>query len=209
MRHSLLLLTLVAASASGCDKSQSTSTTAPNASGPSLASLAQTAREAEGVEKIELRISADGGVAKHAVYHSDASLIPQPVKDRAQAEFPGSQVSSYESEHYADLGDVYEVEVQTAEGMSCEVAATADGKLLYTECSEDPANTPEAIQSAVASALPGGTIEEYEVKKGEGIDEVTVEVKADGREYYLRLLPSGTVLETRLRVPALIEVPLP
>lgn len=207
MRHSLMVLSLAVLGAVGCDKTQTTST--PSAKGTPLASLARNAQGATGVSKIEMRILTDGTVTKHAVYHSDASAVPEAVKAQAQAQFPGSSVTSYETEYYADLGDVFEVEVETVEGMSCEVAATPAGKLLYTECSEDPANTPQAIESAVQTALPGATIKEYEVKKGEGIDEITVEVEADGREYYLRLLPSGTVLETRVRVPALIEFPLP
>ena len=35
------------------------------------------------------------------------------------------------------------------------------------------------------------------------------EVEADGREYYLRCKPDGTIIQKLARVPAVIEVPLP
>lgn len=208
----LLLLSTPACDKGGgdtqCPDAPASGEASPATGDAVLATVASAAPNAQGVDKVEVRLDKSGRVVKQAVYHLDASLVPEPVKATAQREFPDSNVTHYETERYADLGDIYEVEVDTADGRSCEVAAKADGSLIYTECRADPATASPEIIAAIEAAVPGGEIKEYEVKKGEGIDEVTAEVEAGGQEYYLHLEPDGTLLDKRIRVPALIEVPL-
>jgi hypothetical protein len=204
-----------------CAADPPTSTQAPGDGAPAVAAsdvadsggaafttaIVRTAAEATDVQTMKIRIGADGRVLKQSVYHGDASAIPEPVRALAQEQFPGAKALRYETEHYADLGAVYEVEVESAEGKLCEVAAKADGSLVYIECQEDPGSASDAIRSAIEAAIPGATIKELETKKGPNLDEVSVEVEAGGREYALRMKPDGTVLEKRRRIPAIVEVP--
>jgi hypothetical protein len=174
---------------------------------PFSPAIVKTAGAAPKVEKMKVRISADGRVTKQSLYHHDASAVPDAVKKAAEETYPGGTVLHYENERYADLGDVYEVEMKTKDGKECEVAAKEDGTVVYTECKEDIASTPDAIKQAVEAAVPGAKIEEYETKKGPGIDEVTIEASAGGKNYYLRIKPDGTMIEKLRRIPGLIEIP--
>ncbi|MCA9712663.1 MAG: DUF1592 domain-containing protein, partial [Myxococcales bacterium] len=156
----------------------------------------------------ELRAAADGHLVKQSVYHDDADAIPEPVRALAAQRFPQATITGYETEHYADLGRIYEVEVDDG-GKSCEVAAQADGTEVYTECRIDPTTLDAKVKATVDAVAPGGRILEAETKKGPSVDEITVEVQAGDRELYLRIRPDGTLIEALRRIPAIVEVPLP
>lgn len=170
--------------------------------------LTTVARSDGAVDKIHLRLDVDGKVVKQSVYHHDEASIPQAVRDLAKERFGDAPIESYETEHYANLGVVYEVEVDK-DGQGCELAATANGTELYTECKVDPASLSDAIKASIEKTAPGGTILEAETKSGPKVDdETTVEVKAGDRELYIRMSPDGTVIQVLRRIPAVIEVPL-
>jgi uncharacterized membrane protein YkoI len=169
--------------------------------------IVDAALGARGDLKMEIRLDADGKVVKQTTYHDDPDAIPEAVHDLAAKEFPGAKAARYETEWYADRGLVYEIEVDTKDKKRCEVAATEDGTKIYTECHVKPKALPPEVSKQVEATIPGGKILEAETKKGPDIDVVTVEVEKDGREYYLRLSPDGTLLEKLLRVPAVVEIP--
>jgi hypothetical protein len=198
-----------------CTPKGSTGTTPPTEPTPAGgaaaaldAEIVQTALTASKVEKMKIRVDAKGGIVKQSVYHDKADALPAAVHELAKTRFPNATILHYETELYADRGRVYEVEVDDA-GKPCEVAATPEGKEVYIECEVDPAGLTAEIKATVEKAAPGGKILEAETKKGPDIDELTIEVEHDGRELYLRLKPDGTLVQKLLRVPAIIELPLP
>lgn len=210
-------LTLVA-SAVGCGGAQrgvpaeapAPAASAAPAAGAGLdAELVGLASRAQGVMKIKMRVGPDGTVHKLAVYHHDAAAIPEPVRALAAERFPGAETLYYESELYSDLGRAYEVEIRTAEGKECEVSASADGTLLYEECKVPPDQIDPKVKATVDRLVPGGTVLEVETKHGPDRDEVSVEVKAGDVEHYVRTTPDGELIGHTLRIPAIIEVPVP
>jgi hypothetical protein len=160
------------------------------------------------VERMKVRFDDGGAIVKQSVYHGDPSAIPTPVLDLAEQTFPGSKPRRFETEHYADFGPVFEVEVDTADGKMCEVAARPEGELVYTECRLDAGELPEPVAARVSTTLPDGKIIEAERKAGPETDEFTIEVDVGGRQFYLRIGPDGTLLEKLVRVPAIIELPV-
>lgn len=189
--------------------SASSATTASGAT-PAAAldvELVETATTAPKVEKMRIRVDAQGTVVKQALYHDQASVIPAAVMELAKTRFPKATVIGYETERYADRGRVYEVRVDDG-GTECEVAASPEGVELYTECHVDPASLDAAVMATVEATAPGGKILEAETKKGPEIDELTVEVEQGGRELYLRLRPDGSLIQALRRIPAIVEVPL-
>ena len=172
------------------------------------ASVAEAATGAPKVEKIKLRLDKSGAIVKQAVYHDDESRIAAPVLELAKKEFPGSKPVHFETEWYADLGDVQEVEVETADGKHCEVAAKPTGELVYKECGESPESLPDPVKKAVDAAVPGGKILEAESKKGPDVDQFSIEVESGGVEYYLIITPDGTMQHKLKRIPAIVEVPV-
>jgi hypothetical protein len=170
--------------------------------------IVKTATVAANVQKIKIRVDAEGGIVKQSLYHDKADALPAKVLELAKTRFPSGTIRDYETELYADRGRVYEVEVEDA-GKSCEVAATPEGTEVYTECEVDPASLAAELKAAIEKAAPGGKILEAETKKGPDVDEVTVEVEVDGRELYLRMRPDGTLIQKLRRIPAIVEIPLP
>jgi hypothetical protein len=144
-----------------------------------------------------------------AVYHRDSAVVPDAVKALAANHFQGATVEYYEHERYSDVGEVYEVEVKTAEGRHCEVSASAAGALIYEECELPVAEVPAPVTTAVEKVLPEGKLVEAERKKGPSRDEFSVEVEHAGRVHYLRVGPDGTVIAHHLRIPAEVDVPSP
>lgn len=171
------------------------------------AEIAKTASTATTVEKLKIRLDAQGGIVKQALYHDQADVIPAAVLELAKSRFPKATITGYETELYADRGRVYEVRVDDG-GTECEVAASPAGVELYTECQVDPASLGAAILATVEKTAPGGRILEAETKKGPDIDELTVEVEQAGRELYLRLRDDGSLIQALRRVPAIVELPL-
>lgn len=163
---------------------------------------------AAGAIKMKVRTDANGVLVKQSVYHQQLAAIPEPVQKLAAAKFPGAKTDYVESELYAEHGRVYEIEVTTADGQHCEIAASADAAELYTECIIDAAALPAAVAATVAKLYPGAKVLEAETKKGPKIDELTVEIQVEGGEHYLRVAPDGTVIQRLVRIPAIIEIPL-
>lgn len=200
-----------------CQDSAATGTTQPceappaKADGPSTPGFTQPivdAARGSTVERVKVRVDEAGAIVKQSVYHGDRSAIPEPVLALVDKTFPGGQPKRYETEHYADLGQVYEVEVDTADGKMCEVAAGAAGDLVYTECRIDPTELPAPVSARVSATFPDGKILEAEQKSGPKVDEFTIEVEVGGRQFYLRVAPDGTLLAKLVRVPAILELPI-
>jgi hypothetical protein len=157
---------------------------------------------------MKIRTDAGGAVVKQSLYHRDLAAIPKPVHDLAAQKFPGGKTEQVESELYLEHGRVYEVEVTTTDGKKCEVAASAEGVELYTECVVEPASLPAPVTAAIAKLYPDAKVLEAETKKGPEVDEITVEVQVGGGEHYLRVKPDGTVIQRLVRIPAVVEIPI-
>lgn len=183
-------------------------TTAPAPSAALDSEIVRTAITASQVDKLKVRVDADGGIVKQSIYHHQADALPAKVLEAAKTRFPNATIRYYETELYADRGRVYEVEVDDA-GKLCELASTPEGAEVYIECEVDPTSLAAELKATVEKQAPGGKIIEAETKKGPDVDEVTVEVEHDGRELYVRMRPDGTLIQTLRRIPAIIEVPLP
>lgn len=171
--------------------------------------ISKAATSAKGVTKIKLRLDASGNLVKQAVYHGDEGRISAQVRELAVAKFPGGTAEYYESEFYAEHGEVHEVEVKTADGKHCEVAAKPDGTELYVECHIAESELPPAVSNTVAATIPGGKILEAEKKTSKAGDTFTVEIESGGTEYYLILSASGELQHKLRRIPAIVEVPVP
>ncbi len=214
-RRLLSLLVLSGCAGSGTASSSSEPPVAGHAAAatvdaPSVldAEIVQVAATAPHVHKMKVRVAPDGAVVKLSVYHDDVAAIPKPVLDLAAERFPGLPVTHYESELYAEYGRVYEVEVDK-DGVACELAASAEGIEIYTECHIDPATLSDAAKATLEQVAPGGKVLEAETKTGPQLDEITVEVEHQGQEFYVRLRADGSLIEVLRRIPAVVEVPVP
>lgn len=213
MLRSVPLLLAFSLSIAACDK-EGTETKCPDAAAPATGDavgaldreLVETA--ARGAIKMKVRTDATGALVKQSVYHRDQAAIPKPVHELSAKKFPGGKAEYVESEFYREHGRVYEIEVTTADGRKCEVAASGDGVELYEECVVDAASLPAAVTDAVGKLYPGAKVLEAETKKGPKFDEITVEVQVGEGEHYVRMKPDGTLLERLVRIPAVIEIPI-
>lgn len=159
-----------------------------------------------GVEKLRIRTDAAGKITKLALYHKDATQVPPSILALAAEKLPGAKVLRYETEIYADKGHAFDVEMTSADGKECEVAALADGTFLYSECAIKLDEIPAPAKAAAMALVPRGEIVEAERKKGPAADELTIEMKNAGLVHYLRVTPTGDVLWHGLRVPAFVEL---
>jgi len=213
--RSLVVVLALSVPVAACDKDGETTKcpeppTTPAAAGATAALDGELVKTASaGAIKMKLRTDASGALVKQSVYHRDLAAIPKPVHDLAAQKFPGGKTAQVESELYREHGRVYEVEVTTADGKKCEVAASAEGVELYVECVVDPASLPAPVTAAIAKLYPDAKVLEAETKTGPNIDEITVEVQVGDSEHYVRIKPDGTVIERLVRVPAVVEIPLP
>lgn len=181
----------------------------PTATSGSLdASVIGTAVDTPTVFKMKIRVQGDGTVVKQSAYHRNEAAVPEAVLALAKQRYPGAEPVHFETEVYADLGQVYEIEVDT-DGKRCELAARADGTELYTECHADPASLSAAAKATIEGIAPGGKILEVEIKERPGATpEITVEVEHDGQELYLLLDGDGGLMSAWRRVPAIVELPM-
>lgn len=191
-----------------CPEPTTTATPTAGSAGSLDAELVKTAA-AGPAKKMKIRTDASGALVKQSVYHMDQAAIPKPVHDLTAQKFPGSKVEQVESELYREHGRVYEVEVTTADGKKCEVAASAEGAELYVECQVDPATLPAPVAATIAKLYPDAKVLEAETKVGPKMDEITVELQVGEGEHYLRMKPDGSVIERLVRIPAIVEIPLP
>jgi hypothetical protein len=161
---------------------------------------------AEHVRWIQVDTDAAGRIAKCAVYHDDAARMPGPVLQLAERKFPGAGTRFFETELYADLGPVYEVEVETREGRHCEIAGKPDGTELYTECELDHDEVPREVLDAVKALLPRGELEEAEAKRGPKIDEIDLAVRVGSALHYVRYTSKGELIDHLVRMRGSVQV---
>lgn len=210
---SSLLLTACATTSTqtaGCPEIAPVEAAAAPASAGLDAQLLKTAQTAQGVHKFKLFFDDQGRFTKQSVYHRDPSLLPDAVKKTVEAEAPGAELLYCESELYQDAGRVFEVQVKLADGNEMEVSAREDGTLYYTERKIDPKLLSEPVRKVVEETVPGGKIEEVELKKGPGKDATAVEViDGAGVMHYLTFAPGGKLVKHTLRFVAQVEVPAP
>lgn len=211
-RHSLALGLLLAAA---CHHAKPTATPGdtPPVAGSSTAGLdaeiVAIAAKPGAATKFKVRVDGSGAIQKQALYHNDAEAIPAEIRAKAEARWAGSKASRYETELYAEHGRVHEVEVTLPDGKMCELAVKSDGTELYEECHVDAAALPGPVAAKVEELFPGGKVVEAETKKGATMDELTIEIELNGQEFYLRCKPDGTVLAKLVRIPGVLEVPIP
>ncbi|HGG57780.1 MAG TPA: hypothetical protein ENK31_08305 [Nannocystis exedens] len=168
-------------------------------------------REHSKVEKIEIEIAADGVIRELALYHMDAGKIPESVRKRAEASYPGAKITGFESEvEGPPRRQVYEVELETAEGQKCEIEAGEDGVQIYSECEVDLAKLSEELKAAAAKTLPEGTIKEAEVvQQGDDAPAKTI-IEVEVGESTHKLVFVGDQLKRHvLEIKAEIELDLP
>jgi hypothetical protein len=169
--------------------------------------ILETATKARQVEKIAIETCARGRVEEISVYHHDEARVPEAVRRLVQTRFPGSRPLSYETEREGDRS-VGEVEIVTAEGRRCEVAATDDGTLRYVECVYVRGDLPAAVVSAVDRLLPHNEFVEAEKKEGPDGTTFSVEARVGGVVHAVRLTESGEVRRHAVQVPAMVEIEL-
>ncbi|MEZ4381968.1 MAG: hypothetical protein R3A79_11525 [Nannocystaceae bacterium] len=174
-----------------------------------IASVAEPASLAT-IDKLELELAADGSVRQLALYHRDAARIPDAVKAKVEEVYPGATTKLFETElEGPERREVFEVEVETADGRECEVEATAAGELIYTECEVDAESLDDAIKAAVKATLPDGAIKEAEVVERPGAaTETSVEVEVAGVSHKL-VFVSGELRRHAVELKAEIELDLP
>jgi hypothetical protein len=162
------------------------------------------------IDKLELELAADGSVRELALYHSDDARIPDAVKAKVDEVYPGAKVKLFESElEGPERREVFEVEVETADGQECEVEATAAGELIYTECEIEAESLDDALKAAVKATFPAGEIKEAEVVERPGAaKETAVEVEVDGVTHKL-VFVSGELRRHAVEIKAEIELDLP
>ncbi len=198
----------------GCHHAQPTTTpstpgTTPNAGVATIdGELVAVASQPGAAIKFKLRVDQTGRIVKESLYHNAVGTVPAEIRTKAEQRWAGGTIVRYELERYSDHGRVHEVEVKTAEGVTCELAVKADGTELYQECGLDVDKLPAAVAAKIAEIFPQGKVLEAETKRGPSTDELTVEVEAGGQEFYLRMSPDGTVLAKLVRIPAIFEVPV-
>jgi hypothetical protein len=161
------------------------------------------------VQRLRLRVNGQGAVTELALYHGDETIIPEPVRATAEERFPGGQVRYFETEWYAEVGQVFEIELTTSEGVNCEVSAAADGSLRYVECPLPLEELPEAITAAASRLVPDGELEEAEYKEYADRRLTHVEVRKEGLVYYLIFDSEGQLVDRFLQIPTTLEVPWP
>ncbi|MEM1348207.1 MAG: hypothetical protein AAGI01_06625 [Myxococcota bacterium] len=176
------------------------------------ADLMSTALSAKDVSQVRMYFGEGGAQRKTAVYHLDASKVPAPVLELAKKQFPDATVTSYELEKYAALGVIHEVEVNTKDGSKAEVAARADGTLVYVETVQKPSeDVPKApVRAAVEAAVPGAQITAVEVKDGPNLHEYRVKATLEGQqaEHVFVFDKSDQLTARYMRFPAKIELPV-
>lgn len=163
-------------------------------------------RTFEDPRSMTLHLSPKGEVSKIVLVHGDEARVPEAVRALAEKEFPEATVTAYEFELYADGTKVHEVEIKDAEGVPCEVSATEDGTMRYTECEVTLESLPEEKQAKIKELTAGGTIDEIEQKEGDAESYTGVTFSKDGHEHYLRLEQDGTVSDRALRLPSTIKL---
>ncbi len=172
------------------------------------AEIVAVAIRADGVYRMRVVTDGSGEIQKLAIYHNDAEEIPEAVRTAAQERFPGAEVRNYETEVYADVGRVFEVEVTTAEGRDCEISCRPDGSLVYVECRVPTDEVPAWVLAEATRLLPDGEVVEAETKEGPGINEVHLEVRVEELIHYLVFVSEDAPIRHSLRIPATIEIPV-
>ncbi|MCA9527792.1 MAG: hypothetical protein KC549_16010 [Myxococcales bacterium] len=167
-----------------------------------------TAVAAEGTTELRVYLGPAGTVRGLAVYHGDRGRIPPAVLARGDAVFPGKSAISFESEWHA-IGPVFEVEYDLGDGQHGEIAATADGTLLYTERTLPIDAVPASLQQAALARVGGGEIVSAETKASAGQTATELKVKHGDRTHVVSLADDGRVLWHAVRFMAQVEVPVP
>jgi hypothetical protein len=163
----------------------------------------------ETIKEVRVYLDAGGKMRKLAVYHKDADEVPAVVRQKIDEAYPGATVRYYETERYAGIGRVYEVEIQAADGAELEMSMKPDGTLHYLEEVVDAAAIDAAILEKVDARVPGASVVEAESKKGPEVDILLIKVTDPaGRTHYLNF-QGGELKRHSVRHKALVEAVVP
>ena len=162
-----------------------------------------------GVRKLELRLAEGGEVRQLAVLHQERGRAPEAVLGLLRQRLPGATVVELELERHAEHGWEHELLVRTADGRSCELAATEDGTFLYLECEVAAAALPKAITEAAARLCPECAFVEAETLEAPDRRQIAVELRRGAATQILVFTPSGELIAQLAKVPGRIELPLP
>jgi uncharacterized membrane protein YkoI len=155
---------------------------------------------------MELEVEADG-----TIFESEAEIsyekVPSNVKQAAEAELPGGQVTGAEAE-YVNGTRAYEVR-KTVDGQEYELVFSEDGTLLEKEVSLDIADAPAEVIENAQAAIPGGEIKSVErIEHPDKEIVYHVKLEKDGASYKVVLSEAGEVLRKVREAKAELEIPL-
>lgn len=167
--------------------------------------LTQTVKQAQAIERIAVYLTSSGAVRSIAVYHTEKEAIPPAVHALGAERFPNRKVLYYETERYADGGLVYEIEYALDNGLKGELAARADGTLVYIE--RPIASLPNVVRATALKRVPGQIVGR-ERQQGPGLDHYGVKVQFQDQLHVLLLKPDGRVIRHGVRIPAKLEIPV-
>jgi hypothetical protein len=166
------------------------------------ADITRTFQKTQGVQRVNLYLTTGGKVRSVAVYHTDLKEIPAAVQALGAERFPNRQVLYYETEHHAD-GLIYEIEYALDNGLKGELAARADGTLVYVE--QPVATLPDVVRAAALKRVPGQVVGR-ERQLGPGLDHYGVKIQFQDRLHVVLLKPDGRIVRHGVRIPAKLEV---
>lgn len=136
------------------------------------------------------------GCTTHEVTVAE-SQVPPAVLRAFQGEYPGAVVKGYAKETKG-FTVLYEIETDGRVAPHT-VIYTPKGKLADTEVQIPPARLPAAVQEAVKTASPTGTIKQAEFGQNRGNTVYEVEVSEGGRIIEYKFDASGRLLKTEVK----------
>jgi putative PepSY-like beta-lactamase-inhibitor len=136
------------------------------------------------------------GCATHEVTIAE-SQVPVAVLRAFQGEYPGAVVKGYAKETKG-LTVLYEIETDGRVAPHT-VVYTPKGKLADTEVQIPPARLPAAVQDAVKTASPTGTITQAEFGQNRGKTVYEVLVSEGTRTIEYKFDFAGRLLKTEVK----------
>ncbi|MBI4879380.1 MAG: hypothetical protein HY812_06925 [Planctomycetes bacterium] len=154
---------------------------------------------------LELEISRSGSIAEMEV-DIPVEALPEAVRKAAEARAPGAVITGAEREIQL-TGDAWEVKLRHEE-RDWEFVIDGSGAIRETEKELRREETPEAVLSAAAAAVPGAEFKSVELIEHGPFQEYHVKQTKDGASYKVVLSPDGKVKRAVREARAEIEIPL-
>jgi hypothetical protein len=156
---------------------------------------------------VGITVDGSGAISKLAVEHDAAHTLPAAVLREVRQRAPNAKVMGYETEHYADLGTMFEV-LTRDKGGTTEWSFRADGTWLYTATAVSPSKAPEPVRRAALAAVPGGKLAKAKRVEGPLLNEWRVDVQQRGTRHRLRVSAAGEVMAHSRATKATLMLPV-